>query len=257
MVNQLLVEGILQAPLPIMNVDFPIVQYADDTLVIMQACPLQLLALKDLLEKFAQATGLRVNYSKSSMMPINVSADRLEILAATFGCAIGALPFTYLGLPLGTTKPTIQDMSPLVSLVERRMNASARFLNYGGRLQFVRSVLSSLPNFFMCSLKIQNTILNICDRASRHCLWAKEDSNSTPHSLAAWSMVCRTKNQGGLGVLNLELQNKALLLKQLHKFYSKADAPWVQLVWNLYGDRVPHAQAKKGSFWWRDLFFSG
>jgi hypothetical protein len=254
MVNQLLVEGILQAPLPIMNVDFPIVQYADDTLVIMQACPLQLLALKDLLEKFAQATGLRVNYSKSSMMPINVSADRLEILAATFGCAIGALPFTYLGLPLGTTKPTIQDMSPLVSLVERRMNASARFLNYGGRLQFVRSVLSSLPNFFMCSLKIQKTILNICDRASRHCLWAKEDSNSTPHSLAAWSMVCRTKNQGGLGVLNLELQNKALLLKQLHKFYSKADAPWVQLVRNLYGDRVPHSQAKKGSFWWRDIF---
>lgn len=87
-------------------------------MVIMQACPTQLLVLKDVLESFAQATGLRVNYFKSSMMPINISADRLVELATTFGCATGVLPFTYLGLPLGTMKPTINDMSPLVSLVE-------------------------------------------------------------------------------------------------------------------------------------------
>jgi hypothetical protein len=254
MVNQLFHEGIFLAPLPIPNTDFPIIQYADDTLVIMQACPIQLLALKELLEKFAQATGLRVNYAKSAMMPINISEERLTELATVFGCATGVLPFTYLGLPLGTTKPTIQDMSPLVSLVERRMNASARFLNYGGRLQFVQSVLSSLPNFYMCSLKVQKAILNICDRASRHCLWAKEEGNSKTHSLAAWSMVCKPKEKGGLGILNLELQNRALLLKQLHKFYMKAETPWVQLVWSLYGDSVPHAKSKRGSFWWRDIF---
>jgi hypothetical protein len=88
------------------------------------------------------------------MMPINISAERLQELADVFGCAVGMLPFTYLGLPLGTTKPTIQDMSPLVGLVERRMNACSRFLNLGGRLQFVKSVLSSLPNFYICSLKV-------------------------------------------------------------------------------------------------------
>jgi hypothetical protein len=55
-------------------------------------------------------------------------------------------------------------------------------------------------------------------------------------------------------VLNLEIQNKALLMKQLHKFYSKADVPWVHLVWALYGDNVPHASSKRGSFWWRDIF---
>jgi hypothetical protein len=55
-------------------------------------------------------------------------------------------------------------------------------------------------------------------------------------------------------VINLELQNKALLLKQLHKFYMKANTPWVSLVWSLYGNRVPHAQSKRGSFWWRDIF---
>jgi hypothetical protein len=55
-------------------------------------------------------------------------------------------------------------------------------------------------------------------------------------------------------VRNLELQNKALLMKQLHKFYSKYDTPWVSLVWSLYGDGVPHAMTKRGSFWWKDIF---
>jgi hypothetical protein len=80
----------------------------------MQACPTQLLALKDLLHTFASATGLQVNYSKSCLLLINIDEQRLAFLANTFGCAVGTLPFTYLGLPVGTTKPMIQDMSPLV-----------------------------------------------------------------------------------------------------------------------------------------------
>jgi hypothetical protein len=254
MVNQLFRSGVLHAPLNIPNTDFPIVQYADDTLLVMQACPVQLAALKVILEDFAQATGLRVNYAKSALMSINISEEQLASLASSFGCAVGKLPFTYLGLPMGTTKPTIQDLSPLVGLVERRLNASARFLNYGGRLEFVRSVLSTLPTFFMSSLKLQKTILNICNRAQRHCLWTKDEDSSSVNALAAWSLVCRPKKHGGLGVLNLELQNKALLLKQLHKFYSKADTPWVSLVWSLYCDGVPHALSKRGSFWWKDIF---
>jgi hypothetical protein len=254
MVNLLCTEGILKAPLNIPNTDFPIIQYADDTLLIMQACPIQLAALKVVLDDFAQATGLRVNYSKSAMMSINIPGELLSSLAVSFGCQMGSLPFTYLGLPMGTTKPTIQDLSPLVGLVERRLNASARFLNYGGRLEFVKSVLSTLPTFFMSSLKLQKGIIQICNRAQRHCLWAKEEESTSVNALAAWSLVCRPKKHGGLGVRNLELQNKALLLKQLHKFYSKDSTPWVSLVWSLYGDGVPHAMTKRGSFWWKNIF---
>ena len=255
MVNQLARSDGLTPPLPIPNTDFPIVQYADDTLLILQACPMQLTALKDLLRVFSAATGLKVNYSKSCLMPVNIDEQRLQHLANTFGCATGSLPFTYLGLPLGTTRPTVQDLSPIVDQMERRLNASARFLDYGGRLQLVNSVLSTLPNHYLTSLKIHKTIINIADRSRRHCLWAKDAESSSVNSLAAWSMVCRPKRYGGLGVTNFELQNKALLLKQLHKFYSQMDVPWVKLVWSLYDTASPpHAQTKRGSFWWRDVF---
>jgi hypothetical protein len=50
------------------------------------------------------------------------------------------------------------------------------------------------------------------------------------------------------------MQNEALLLKNLHKFFNKADLPWVQLLWNQYysNGKVP-GLARKGGLWWRSI----
>lgn len=65
-------------------------------------------------------------------------------------------------------------------------------------------------------------------------------------------MVMKPKEKGGLSVLNLNVQNDALLLKHLHKFYNKMDIPWVKLVWSkYYEDKIPHATREVGSFWWK------
>lgn len=74
-------------------------QYADDTLIFMKADARQLFFLKALLNSFAESTGLKVNFHKSMMVPINVNETKLDILARTLGCSKGSLPFTYLGLP--------------------------------------------------------------------------------------------------------------------------------------------------------------
>jgi hypothetical protein len=52
--------------------DFLKIQYADDTLLIMLVCPFQLFTLKAILSTFAYSTSLKVNYSKSSLHPINI-----------------------------------------------------------------------------------------------------------------------------------------------------------------------------------------
>ena len=254
MVNFLFNEGTLIAPLPIPGSDFPIIQYVDDTLLVMQACPNQLVALKGLLHEFAAATGLHVNYNKSCILPINVSEDKMMQLASVFDCSIGSLPFTYLGLPLGTARPMVKDLAPVTDQIERRLNGCMRFLPIGGKLQIVNSVMLGLSTFLMCTLKLHKTFIKSADRARRHCLWDKREDSTSFAGLAAWDMVCKPKNHGGLGVINLELQNMALLLKQLHKFFSKEDIPWVKLVWSLYSDEPPQSQSKRGSFWWRDVF---
>jgi hypothetical protein len=137
--------GRLVPPFP-QNVDFPfpVVQYADDTIIVMQGDEQQLLILKDILQKIVISSGLKVNYHKSCLVPINVDAQKTELLAASFGCIVGSFPFTYLGLPLGITKTLVRDFAPLICRVERRLAASSQFLSYAGRLQSINSILSSL-----------------------------------------------------------------------------------------------------------------
>lgn len=67
-------------------------------------------------------------------------------------------------------------------------------------------------------------------------------------------MVCVPKEEGGLGVINLEKQNEALLMKNLDKFFNKKDIPWVSLIWEMYypNGKLP-SHTKKGSLWWRNI----
>ena len=68
------VNNLIQHPLPTGAChDFPIVQYVDDTtFFVMPVCPIQLQHIQNLMLDFAVYTGLRVNYSKSMIVPINV-----------------------------------------------------------------------------------------------------------------------------------------------------------------------------------------
>jgi hypothetical protein len=251
-VNDYLHQGVLRLPIATNDPDFPIVQYADDTILILSAEMDQILALKEILHKFSLSTGLTVNYHKSLIVPINVSDEDTAMLAAAMGCQIGTMPFPYLGLPLGTTKPSIQDLLPMVESVERRLTATSIFLSQGARLQLIKSALSSMPLHFLLALKLQPGLIKPLDRILRQCLW--RDKDGPKQSLAAWEMVCKPKENGGLGIINFSKKNDALLMKHLHKFYNKAQVPWVQLVWHsYYNNSIPHAMKLCGSFWWRDV----
>lgn len=214
--------NLLKLPLPLRcSNDFPIIQYADDTLIVMEACSRQLVTLKGLLHSFGESTGLRVNYSKSVMVPINISEDRLLHLARTFNCEKGSLPFTYLGLSLSLTKPNVIDFSSLVNKCERRLAATSTFLNQAGRLQLTNSVFSAFPTFCMSTFAIHNTVISQIDKFRKLCLWRGADINANQRPKAAWTTVCKSKEEGGLGVINLKTQNEALLLKHLSKFFNK------------------------------------
>jgi len=166
------------------------------------------------------------------------------------------MPFTYLGLPLGTTRPSVQEFTPLLSKMEKRLAGVSKFLSYQGRLVLVNSVFSALPTYYMCSLVIAPSVIHQIDRFRKHCIWSKGDISRRGTYLAAWELMCRPKEEGGLGIINIQNQNSALLMKFLDKFYNHADAPWVNLTWaKLYHNSniPPHARSLCGSFWWKDI----
>jgi hypothetical protein len=88
-VNDMVHQGTLFRPIETNDADFLIVQYADDTLLILPTDKEQLLALKETLQKFSSSTGLKINYDKSYMVPINVSEERIKQLAVDLGVGWG------------------------------------------------------------------------------------------------------------------------------------------------------------------------
>ena len=160
MINKAKHTWLLNLPIPIEhNQDFPILQYADDTLIIAEGDTRQLFFLKSLLNTFSLCTGLKVNYRKTMMVPINVSDEKMETLSRTFGCGIGSLPFTYLSLPLSLTKPKFQDFMPLISRCEKRLSSISSLLSQAGRLELTSAIFTSLPTFYMCSLELPKAVI--------------------------------------------------------------------------------------------------
>jgi hypothetical protein len=93
---------------------------------------------------------------------------------SALNCQEGTFPFTYLGLPLGLTKPRMEHMLPMVTRVERRLLVYSEFLGTAGKLKMVNSVLLSLSGFHMSTLSLCQEIIDQLDKYRRHCLRKKE-----------------------------------------------------------------------------------
>jgi hypothetical protein len=133
--------------------------------------------MKLVLEEFVVSTSLKVNFCKSFLVPINVAEDKWHILTNALGCQLASLPFTYLGLPLGTTRPSVQKSSPIMTRLEKHLMGISRFLTHTRRLILVYSIISAFPTFYIFSLKLPVGIMDQIDKYRKCVLWHGGDVN--------------------------------------------------------------------------------
>jgi hypothetical protein len=81
-----------------------------------------------------------------------MTTEKAELMVGVFGCKVQEMPFTYLDLPIGTTRPRVEHYDPLMNRMERQLISISSLLTYAGRLQLVNSVLSASSTYAMCSL---------------------------------------------------------------------------------------------------------
>ena len=119
--------------------------------------------------------------------------------------------------------------------------------SYGGRLVLLNSVLSSLPMFMLSFFEIPRGVLQRLDYYRSSFFWSS-DSQKKKYRLTKWDYICRPKDQGGLGVLNLDIMNRCLLSKWLFKLLN-GDGLWQNLLRNKYlkGKPLSHMSHKPGT----------
>jgi hypothetical protein len=123
----------------------------------------------------SQAGRLQMVNAVFSALP---TKQKMVLLANNFRCQVGIMPFTYLGIPMGTTKPNLEAFLPLLQRVERRLSSTSHILSHAGRLQMVNAMFSALPTYYMCTLKLLISIVKQVDKYRRHCLWRGANINA-------------------------------------------------------------------------------
>jgi len=99
-------------------------------------------------------------------------------------------------------------------------------------LVLLNSVLSSLPMFMMSFFEIPKGVVKNLDHFRSRFFW-QGSSDKHKYRLAKCDILCRPKDQGGLGILDLQLQNKCLLSKWIINLLN-IEGMWQNLLSNKY-----------------------
>ena len=210
-----------------------ILQYADDTILFMEHDLQKAINMKLILCIFEQLSGLKINFHKSEIFCFGKAKEAEDQYRSIFGCEVGSLPFKYLGIPIHYRKLLNKEWNSVEKRFGNKLGCwQGKLLSYGDRLVLINSVLTSLPMFMLSFLEIPKGVLKRLDFYRSRFFW-QSDQNKQKYRLTKWNIVCRPKDQGGLGIEVLDIKNKCLLSKWLYKLINE-EGVWQELLKNKY-----------------------
>ncbi|XP_058760886.1 uncharacterized protein LOC131634255 [Vicia villosa] len=160
-----------------------ILQFADVTLIVGDGSWKQMWAIKAVLRAFELVSGLGINYNKSKLIGINTSNNFMEAASYFLSCKVEQSNFYFLGIPVGCNPRKESTWNPILLKKNRLEGWTNRFLNLGGRITLLKSILSSLAIFTMSFYKMPVKVVKKFTRIQNNFLWGgggiggkKEDS---------------------------------------------------------------------------------
>lgn len=198
--------------------------------------------LNDTLQKFGKCSGHSVNKEKSQIYFLAVvDEDLASQITNTLGVEYVNDLGNYLGVTLFHKRVTNATYSFVVDKVHKRLNGwNVKMLSLAERVTLAKSVLFSIPSYFMQSALIPKEVCLEIEKIIRKFVW-RATSMDQKLSLVSWDKCCMPMDRGGLGFRHLHFQNKAFLLKLGMNFVNNMNDFWVRVLRSKYKveNRVP------------------
>lgn len=133
-------------------------------------------------------------------------------MALTFlSCKVDSLPFKFLGVKVGDSPRKLSMWKDLISHLRRRLAVwRGILLNIAGRMCLIKFVLNAIPIYSLYFYKVPSKVLKEIRTIQTNFLWNKCDLKRLIHWVC-WDTVCKYREEGGLGVKNVEIINEALI----------------------------------------------
>ena len=226
-VNEGLIEGIIVGR---QGVSLSHLQFADDTILFVPAKANVLVNVRRILDCFGLMSGLRINFDKSALIPMNCNERLVTELNSKLQCQVLALPIKYLGIPLGANPRRMDTWEPIIEKIRKMLSGwKGKLLSRAGRLTLIKSVWNNLPMYYLGLFKMPKKVVQKIILLQNKFLWGmKEVGRSIP--LVKWEIVQRPKKLGGLGVGDIIIKNAALLFKWWWRFSTKELPLWKHVV---------------------------
>ena len=209
--------------------------FAIDTLIFCDSEPTQIANLRAILARFREASGLSISLGKFELVLVGVVTN-LEALVGLLGCGQSSLPLKYLGLPLGAKFKDLFIWNPVLEKMEQRLAGWKKlYLSKGGKITLIKSMLSSLPTYYLSLLPLPGKVAKCMEKLQRDFLWSGCSGESKIH-LVKWAKVCKPLQVGGLGIRRLGSFNSTLLGKWLWRYGMETNALWRRVIKAKYGN---------------------
>uniref|UniRef100_A0A453BP67 Reverse transcriptase domain-containing protein n=1 Tax=Aegilops tauschii subsp. strangulata TaxID=200361 RepID=A0A453BP67_AEGTS len=220
--------------------------FADDVVTFIRPGAQSIQACSLLLQDFGKASGLHTNLGKCSAHPIRCTDEQIGTIVAELGCPVLGWPCRYLGLPLGLRKITASQLQFLVDKMADRLPAwQARLLYRAGRLELVKTTLTSMPIHAMKALDLPVKTIEAANKICRGFMWKGRRDVHGGHCLVAWDKVCSPEEFGGLGVPNLRLLNISLRARWSWLARTDPARPWAEFNIQVSSDSLAIYRAAK------------
>ncbi|XP_060964627.1 uncharacterized protein LOC133033648 [Cannabis sativa] len=233
--------------------------FADDSFLYCKATEREVSNVQRMLEVFANASGQRVNFEKSSVFfSTNTTTQMRQIICNRLSIREAEERSKYLGLPSSIGRNKMAAFSYVVDKVQKRIQTwDNKFLSRAGKEVLIKAVVQALPaytmNLFLLPMGICHQLESDVSR-----FWWKSSNSKGIHWLS-WVKLTNHKVQGGMGFRDFRDFNLSLLAKQGWRLLSCEDTLATKVFKARYfasGNFLNATLGSNPSYIWRSIFES-